>query len=201
MDGLRDLMKEAEAVHPVDTSAKMRRKIKPKGVESTRRSDRQLGEDVVVEKIDFGVTSRSLQGLRKGGYGGRIRSCDDTEWNYFPSIGLNCHLEREKKNRNAFTSINTLKDNRVQANEQENKKETCRGTHRICDLKNIERSFNKQCTCFCFIDYTLEDFIDFCCSIDKTFVKLKEIKKIYKLKDKSKIIITEKCLGIATPLP
>ena len=37
---LERLMKETEAVHPVDTSAKMRRKIKPKGVESTRRSDR-----------------------------------------------------------------------------------------------------------------------------------------------------------------
>ena len=107
-------------------------------------------------------------------------------------------MEREKKNRNAFTSVNTLKDNRVQANEQENKKETCRGTHRICDLKNIERSFNKQCTCFCFVNHTLDDFIDYCCSIDKTFVKLKEMKKRYKLKDKSKIIITEKCLGIAT---
>ena len=63
-------MKEAEAVYPVDTSFKTRRKIKPKGVESTRRSDRQLGEDVVVEKIDFGITSRSLQALRKGGRGG-----------------------------------------------------------------------------------------------------------------------------------
>jgi len=198
VDGLRDLKKEAEAVHPVDTSAKMRRKIKPKGLESTRRSDRQLGEDIVADKIDFGVTSRSLQALRKGGYGGRIRSCDDTEWNYFPSIGLNCRLEREKKNRNAFTSVNTLKDNRVQVNEQVNEKVTCRGTHRICDLKNIERSFNKQCTCFCFINHTLDDFIDYCCSIDKTFVTLKEMKKRYKLKEKSKIIITEKCLGIAT---
>ena len=72
-------MKEAETIHPVDTSAKMRRKIKPKGVESTRRSDRQLGEDVVVEKIDFGVTSRSLKALRKGGNGGRIRPCNEKE--------------------------------------------------------------------------------------------------------------------------
>ena len=58
--GGEELMKEAEAVHPVDTSAKIKRKIKPKGVQSTRRSDRQLGEDVVIENIDFGVTSRSL---------------------------------------------------------------------------------------------------------------------------------------------
>ena len=65
--GLRELMIEAETVHPVDTSAKIKRKIKPKGVQSTRRSDRQLGEDVVIENIDFGVTSRSLQALRKGG--------------------------------------------------------------------------------------------------------------------------------------
>ena len=146
VDGLRDLMKEAEAVHPVDTSAKMRRKIKPKGLESTRRSDRQLGEDVVVDKIDFGVTSRSLKGLRKGGRGGQIRPCDAKEWNYFPSIGLHCHLEREKNNRNAFTNVNTLKDNRVQVNEKENEKETCRGTHRICDLNKIERSLNEHCT-------------------------------------------------------
>ena len=68
--GLRELMKEAEAVHPVDTSAKMKRKIKPKEVESTRRSDRQLGEDIVIEKIEFGVKSRSLKALRKGGRGG-----------------------------------------------------------------------------------------------------------------------------------
>ena len=51
--GGEELMKEAEAVHPIDTSAKMRRKIMSKGVESTRRSDRQLGEDVVIEKIDL----------------------------------------------------------------------------------------------------------------------------------------------------
>ena len=109
--GLRELMIEAEAAHPVDTSAKIERKIKPKGVQSTRRSDRQLGEDVVIENIDFGVTSRSLQALRKGGKGGQIRPCDVKEWNYFPSI------EREKNNRNAFTSVNELKDNRVQVNE------------------------------------------------------------------------------------
>ena len=46
--GLRELMIEAEAVHPVDTSAKIKRKIKPEGIQSTRRSDRQLGEDVVI---------------------------------------------------------------------------------------------------------------------------------------------------------
>ena len=73
--GLRELMKEVEVVHPVDTSAKMKRKIKPKEVESTRRSDRQLGEDIVIENIDFGVTSRSLKALRKGGRGGQIRPC------------------------------------------------------------------------------------------------------------------------------
>ena len=156
------LMIEAEAVHPVDTSAKIKRKIKPKGVQSTRRSDRQLGEDVVIENIDFGVTSRSLQALRKGGGGGQIRPCDVKEWNYFPSI------EREKNNRNAFTSVNELKDNRVQVNERENEKETCRGTHRICDLNKIERSLNDHCTCLCFIDLLLDDFIYYCYSIDKT---------------------------------
>ena len=53
--GLREL--EKEAVRPDDTSVKMKRKINPKGVESTRRSDRQLGEDIVIEKIEFGVKS------------------------------------------------------------------------------------------------------------------------------------------------
>ena len=53
--GLREL--EKEVVHPDDTSVKMKRKIKPKGVESTRRSDRQLGEDIVIEKIEFEVKS------------------------------------------------------------------------------------------------------------------------------------------------
>ena len=38
--GLREL--EKEAVHPADTSVEMKRKIKSKGVESTRRSHRQL---------------------------------------------------------------------------------------------------------------------------------------------------------------
>ena len=94
MGGLRKL--EKEAVHPDDTSVKMKRKIKPRGVESTRRSDIQLGEDIVIEKIEFGVKSRSLKALRKGGNGGRIRSCDEKEWNYFPSIRLHSHLEREK---------------------------------------------------------------------------------------------------------
>ena len=109
-------------------------------MESTRRSDRQLGEDVVIENIDFGVTSRNLQALRKDGRGGQIRPCDIKEWNYFPSI------EREKNNHNAFTSVNELKDNRVQVNEKENVKVTCRGTHRICDLNKIERSLNEHCT-------------------------------------------------------
>ena len=101
-------------------------------------------------------------------------------------------------NRNAFTNVNALKDNRMQVNEKESEKDSSRGTHRICDLKNIERSFNKQCTCFCFTNHTLDAFINYCCSIDKTFEKLKEMKNEYKWKDKSKIIITEKCLGIET---
>ena len=95
--GLRELMKEAEAIHPVDTSAKMKRKIKPKGVESTRRLDRQLGEDIAIEKIEFGVKSRSLKALGKGGNGGRIRPCDEKELNYLPSIGLHSHLQKKKR--------------------------------------------------------------------------------------------------------
>ena len=79
--------------------------------------------------------------MRKGGRGGKLRPCDVKEWNYFPSI------EREKNNHNAFTSVNELKDNRVQVNEKENIKATCRGTHRICDLNKIERSLNEHCTC------------------------------------------------------
>ena len=39
-------------------------------MESTRRSDRQLGEDIVIENIDFGVTSRSLKALKEGEGGG-----------------------------------------------------------------------------------------------------------------------------------
>ena len=130
--------------------------------------------------------------MRKGGRGGQIRPCDVKEWNYFSSI------EREKNNRNAFTSVNELKDNRVQVNEKENEKVTCRGTHRICDLNKIERSLNEHCTCLCFTDRLLDDFIYYCCSIDKTYDKLKEIKNRYKFKEKGKLIITEKCLGIAT---
>ena len=45
--GLREL--EKEAVHPDDTFVKTKRKMKPKEVESTRRSDRQLGEDSDIE--------------------------------------------------------------------------------------------------------------------------------------------------------
>ena len=81
--GLRQLIKEA--VHPDDISAKMKRKINAKGMESTRRADRKSGEDIVIEKIEFGVKSRRLKGLRKGVNGGRIRSCDEKEWNYFPT--------------------------------------------------------------------------------------------------------------------
>ena len=75
--GLREL--EKEVVHPENTSVKIKRKIKPKGVKSTRRLDRQLGEDIAIEKIEFGVKSRSSKALRKGGNGGRIRPCDEKE--------------------------------------------------------------------------------------------------------------------------
>ena len=63
MCGLSDV--EKEAVHPDDTSVKRKRKIKSEEVESTRRSDRQLGEDITIEKIEFGVKSRSLKSLKK----------------------------------------------------------------------------------------------------------------------------------------
>ena len=141
------------------------------GVESTRRSDRQLGEDIFIEKIEFGVKSRSLKALRKGGRGGDKSDHVMQPWNYLPSIGLHSHLEREKNNRNDFTNVNALKDNRMQVKGKESEKESSRGTHRVCDLTNIERSFNKQCSCFCFTNHTLDDFINYYCSIDKTFEK------------------------------
>ena len=125
--------------------------------------------------------------LRKGGNGGQIRPCDEKEWKYFPSIGLHSHSEKEKNNRNVFTNVNAVKDSRMQQD-----------TRRICDLKNIESSFNKQCTCFCFTNHILEDVINYCCSIDKTYEKLREMKNRYKLNEKWKIIISGKCLGIAT---
>ena len=91
--GLRDV--EKEPVHPDDISVKIKRKIKLKGVESTRRSDRQLREDIDIEKIEFGVKSRSLKALGKGGNGGRIIPCDEKELNYLPSIGLHSHLQKK----------------------------------------------------------------------------------------------------------
>ena len=89
------------------------------------------------------------------------------------------------KRKEHFTNVNAVKDSRMQTNENENS----RGTQRICDLKNIESSFNKQCTCFCFTDHTLDDFINYCCYIDKTYEKFREMKNRYKLKDKGTIII------------
>ena len=48
------------------------------------------------------------------------------------------------KRKEDFMNVNAVKDSRMQTNENE----SSRDTHRICDLKNIESSFNKQCTCF-----------------------------------------------------
>ena len=62
--------------------------MKPKGVESKRKSNRKAGEDIVMEKIDNTVKSRSLQSLRKGGYTGRFLYSNKIELNLAPRIGL-----------------------------------------------------------------------------------------------------------------
>ena len=75
-------------IYPEDTSVKEKRNMKPKVVESKRKSNRKAGEDIVMEKIDNTVKSRSLQSLRKGGYTGRFLYSNKIELNLAPRIGL-----------------------------------------------------------------------------------------------------------------
>ena len=71
----------------VETSKK-RRKIKPKGGESQRKSRRVVGDDVVNEKIHATMPKSLISLLLKGGHGDQKRvDCNmhEKEWEYFPS--------------------------------------------------------------------------------------------------------------------
>ena len=78
---------------------------------------------------------------------------------------------------------------------QTNKNESNRKTHRICDRKILRVPLITNVLTFVYI---LDDFVNYCGSIDKTYEKSRETKNGYKLKDKEKIILTEKFHKIAT---
>ena len=162
-------------IYPDDTSVKKKRNIKPKGVEPKRKSNRKAGEDIIMEKIDNTFKSRSLQSLRKDGKAGRFLYSDKIEWNSLPSRRLQTQVKREKSNENASTSVRAI-DYAKREELKETENYSSRATRRICNMNGIEACLNKNCTCMCFANDTLEDFIEYCCSIDKSFENLKVIK-------------------------
>ena len=83
------MMREvAQMIDPEDTSMKEKRRIIPKGIEPKGKSNSKAEVDIVMEKIDNTVKSRSLQSLRKGGYTGRFLYSNKIELNLAPRIGL-----------------------------------------------------------------------------------------------------------------
>ena len=83
------MMREvAQMIDPEDTSMKEKRRIIPKGIEPKGKSNSKAEVDIVMEKIDNTVKSRSLQSLREGENAGRFLCSDKIEWNLLPSMGL-----------------------------------------------------------------------------------------------------------------
>ena len=97
-------------------------------------------------------------------------------------------MEREKSNENTFTSVREINyTTREEIKETENN--SSRATRRICNLNSIEACLNKNCSCLCFANDILEDFIEYCYSIDKSLEKLKVIKKRIQIYEKKGTII------------
>ena len=86
--------------------------IKPKEVEPKIKSNRKAGEDIVMEKVDNIVKSRSLQSLIKYVKAKNFICFDTIVWNRLPIFGLQTQLVREKSNENAFTSVRSIHNGR-----------------------------------------------------------------------------------------
>ena len=111
-----------------------------------------------------------------GGHGGKVRSKypKTKEWTHFPSA--NKHVPTfdkllpiwERKKRNEKALANGRVDVKIQADYE---KETMnRGTHRIYNLKKIEVCFNDKICCKYHVNDDVEDFIEYCISLDnKTY--------------------------------
>ena len=129
--------------------------------------------------------------MLKGGSGRKVRSkySKTEEWNRCPSVNRHVSTfnkllpicEREKRNKQAFTSarVDISNENKIQVDYE--KETTNRGTYRICNLKKIEVCLNDKMCCKCHVNDDVEDFIEHCISLDnKTYKTLVNVYSNYK---------------------
>ena len=167
---------------------------------------------IIAEDSPLGSTSKELKLLQMGGHGGRPRG-EISEWDYFSSPSEQTRMienlklsdnERERNNRKAFTSIvNIIDDVNVEKHDESNNRNN-RGTHTLCNLQKIESALNKNLTCDYHIGHLIADFIIYVIEKNSTLYRVKELYKSYKKDnkkiDKSKIIIKDRVISIATSI-
>ena len=133
--------------------------------------------------------------LKTGDSRGNQRSerPDKSKWNLYAkenngtTIMLPTRLEQERQNEKAFASVSEIENISDDDDEviQEDKK-IRRGTHHICNLNKVEYTINENLKCY----YHVDDFIQYCGSLDDKFKELPDLyskfKKEKKPKDKSK---------------
>ena len=112
--------------------------------------------------------------------------------------------ERERNNRKAFTSVANIVDDINEEKNDENDKDNSKGTHSLCNLQRIQSALNTNLSCDFHVDHSIEDFVNYLIQKDSTLFRVKGMyesyKKYNKKIDKSKIIIKEKVIGIATSI-
>ena len=145
-----------------------------------------------------------------GGHGCRHRG-EISEWDHFPtSIQTALQYlklsgsERERNDRKAFTSVaNIIQDVNEEKND-ENNKDNNKGTHSLCNLQIIQSVLNTNLSCDCYVDHSIECFINYLIEKDSTLCRVNGMYESYKIHnkktEKSKIIIKEKVTGIATSI-
>ena len=74
----------------------------------------------------------------------------------------------------------------------------------MINLQRIQSALNTNLSCDCHVDHSIEDFINYLIEKDPTLFRVKGMYECYKKYnnkiDKSKILIKEKVIGIATSI-